>query len=116
VNVCHDVVFLCRSVAELQHDLGAQASPSHTRLPDPKVVVESLTDDVRTATPPSGAAENRITSPLVADARVASPPRAGESGAEGAVGDVRMPASPRIINMDPISSRPVGAVDDLVKD
>jgi hypothetical protein len=43
-------------------------------------VAESLTDDARMATPPLGAAENRETSPLVADSRVASPPRAVEAG------------------------------------
>jgi hypothetical protein len=72
--------WLCRSVAEPQRNLGAQASPSHTRLPDPKVMVESLVDDVRTATHPWGAAENRATSPPVVDSRVASPPRAVEAG------------------------------------
>jgi hypothetical protein len=34
----------------------------------------------------------------------------------GAVGDVGTPASPRIIDVDPISSRPAGADDDRVKD
>jgi hypothetical protein len=40
------------SVAEPQRNLGAQASPSRTRSPDPKVVAQSLVDDARTATPP----------------------------------------------------------------
>jgi hypothetical protein len=115
VNVCLDVVLLCRSVAEPQRDLGAQASPSRTRSPDPKVVVESLTDDEWTATPPLGAAENRTTLPLVVDSRVASPPRAIDAGEGGAVGDVRMPASLGIIDVDPIGCRPGGA-DDLVKE
>jgi hypothetical protein len=52
-----DVMYLCRLVAEPQRDLGTQASPSHTRLPDPKVVVESLTDDELTATPLPGVGE-----------------------------------------------------------
>jgi hypothetical protein len=48
---------LCRSVAEPQRDLGAQASPSRTRSPDPKVVAQSLVDDARTANPPPAADE-----------------------------------------------------------
>jgi hypothetical protein len=36
-------------------------------------------------------------------------------GEGGAVGDVRVPASPKIIDVDPISCKPGGA-DDLVKD
>jgi hypothetical protein len=52
----------------------------------------------------------------VADSRLASPARAVDAGAGGAVGDVRTPASPGIIDMDPISSRPAGADNDLVKD
>jgi hypothetical protein len=95
---------------------GRSASPSRTRSPDPKVVAESLTDDARTATPPSGAAEKKATSPLVADSRMASPPRAVDAGAGGAVGDVGTPASPGIIDVDPISSRPARADNDLVKD
>jgi hypothetical protein len=102
-------MFLCRSVAEPQRDLGAQALPSHTRSPDPKVVVDSLADDAGTATPPPGAAEKRTTSPPVVDSKVASPPRAGDTGAGGADGDVRTLASPRIIDVDPIISRPAGA-------
>jgi hypothetical protein len=94
---------LCRSVAEPQPDLGAQASPSRTTSPDPKVLGESLANDAQTATPPRGAAESRATSPLVADPRVANPPRAVEVGEGGAVGDVRMPASLGIINVDPIN-------------
>jgi hypothetical protein len=109
-------MFLCRSVAEPQRDLGAQALPSHTRSPDPKVVVDSLADDAGTATPPPGAAEKRTTSPPVVDSKVASPPRAGDTGAGGVDGDVRTLASPRIIDVDPIISRPAGADDDLIKD
>jgi hypothetical protein len=52
----------------------------------------------------------------VANARAASPPRAGEARAGGVVGDVETPASPGIIDVDPISSRPAWAVDDLVRD
>jgi hypothetical protein len=109
-------MFLCRSVAEPQCDLSAQASPSRTRGPDPKIVVDSLADNVGTATPPPGAGEKRITSSPVVDSRVTSPPCAGDAGAEGAVGDVRTPVSPRIVDVDPITSRPAGADNDLVKD
>jgi hypothetical protein len=109
-------VFLCRSVAEPQHDLVAQAWPSRTRSPDPKVVVVSLADDAGTAIPPSTAGEKRMNPPLAADSRTTSPPCVGDAGARGAVGDVRMPASPRIIDVGPIISRPVGVYDDLVKD
>jgi hypothetical protein len=111
-----DVVFLCRSVAEPQHDLGAQASPSRTRSPDPKVVVESLADNARTATPPSVAGEKRTTPPAAADSRTASPPHTDDTGAGGAVGDIRTPASPRIIDVDPINARPGGVDNNLVKD
>jgi hypothetical protein len=72
--------WLCRSVAEPQRDLGAQASPSRTRSPDPKVVGESLADDARIATPPRGAVESRANLPPVADSRVVSPLRAVEAG------------------------------------
>jgi hypothetical protein len=78
-------------------------------------MAKPLTDDERTATPPLGAAKNRATSPLVADSRVASPPRAVEAREGGAVGDVGTPASPGIIDVDPISYRPGGA-NDLVRD
>jgi hypothetical protein len=47
---------------------------------------------------------------------VASPPRAVGAGEGGAAGDIGTPTSPIIIDMDPISSRPTGADDDLVKD
>jgi hypothetical protein len=110
------VLLLCRSVAELQRDLGAQASPSRKRSPVPKVVAELLTEDARTATPPPRAAEKKATSPLVADSRMASPPCAVDAGAGGAVGDIGTPASPGITDVDPISSRPAGTDDDLVKD
>jgi hypothetical protein len=116
VYVFLDVLLLCRSVAEPQRNLGAQASPSRTRSPDPKVVVESLTDDVGTANPPLAAGERRTTSPSVADSRTRSPPRVDDTGAGGAVGDVGTLASSRIIDVDPISARPAGADDDLVKD
>jgi hypothetical protein len=48
------VALLCRPVVVPQHDMGAQASPSRTRSPDPKVVGESLADDTQTASPPRG--------------------------------------------------------------
>jgi hypothetical protein len=115
VKVCFDVVLLCKPVVVPQRDLGTQASPSRTRSPDPKVVGESFDDDVRTTTPPRGATESRETSMLVADLRVASPPRAVEAGEGSTVGDVGAAASPRIIDVDRISARPTGA-DDLVKD
>jgi hypothetical protein len=107
---------LCESVAEPQRDLHAQASPSRTRSPDPKVVVESLADNVGTTTLPPAAGEKRVTPPPAVDSRTVSPPRAGDAGAGGAVGDVRMSPSPRIIDVDPISSRPGGVDNDLVKD
>jgi hypothetical protein len=118
VNICLDVVLLCRSVAEPQRDPGAQASPSRTRWPDPKVVVESLTDDAWTAIPPPGVAEKKTTLPLVADSRMASPPRAGagDVGVGGAFGDVGTAVSPKIIDVDPISSRHTGADNGLVMD
>jgi hypothetical protein len=74
-----DVVFLCRLIAEPQRDLGAQASPSRTRSPDPKVVVESLVDDAGTATPLPAAGEKRTTPPPPADSRTASPPRVDDA-------------------------------------
>jgi hypothetical protein len=74
--------------------------------------VDSLADDAGTATSPPGAAEKRTTSPPVVDLRVASPQRAGDAGEGSTIGDVGTPASPRIIDVDPISSRP----DDLVND
>jgi hypothetical protein len=110
------VVFLYRSVAEPQRDLGTQASPSRNRSPDPKVVVESLGDDTGTATPPPAVGEKRTASLLAADSRTASPPHADDAGAGGAVGDVGTPTSPRIIDVDPISARPGGVDNDLVKD
>jgi hypothetical protein len=115
VKICLDAVLLCRLVAEPQHDLGAPASLSRTRSPDPEVVGESLVDDAWTATPPQGAVESRATSPPVADSRVVSPTRAVEAGEGATVGDVGAVASPRIIDVDPISARPVRA-NDLVKD
>jgi hypothetical protein len=60
-------------VAEPQGDLGALASPSRTRSPDPTVVGEALANDACTATPPRGAVESRATSPHVADSRVETP-------------------------------------------
>jgi hypothetical protein len=111
-----NVVFLCRSVAEPQRDLGAQVSPSHTRSPDSKVVVESLADNVGTATPPLAAGEKRTTPPSTADSRTVSPPCADDAGAGGGIGSVGVSPPLKVINMDPISARPGGVDDDLVKD
>jgi hypothetical protein len=78
--------------------------------------VESLTDDAQTATPPPGAGEERTTPSVASDSRMVSPPRACDAGVGSAVGDVGTPTSPRIIDVDPISSRPAGADNVLVKD
>jgi hypothetical protein len=78
--------------------------------------VESLADNAGTTTPPPAVSEKRTTLPLVADLRTVSPSSADDVGAGGAVGDVRMPASPRIIDVDPINARPGGVDDDLIKD
>jgi hypothetical protein len=110
------VVLLCTSVVEPQRDLGAQASPSRTRSSDPKVVLDSLANDAGMATPPPAVGERRTTPLPPADSRTRSPPRAGDVGAGGVVGDVGTPASPRIIDVDPISSRPTRANNDMVKD
>jgi hypothetical protein len=104
------------SVAEPQRDLVTRASPSHTRPPNLKVVVESLANDGGTATPPPAAGEKRTTPPLAEDSRTTSPLRAGDVGEGGAVGDIRTPASPRIIDVDPISAWPSGVDNDLVND
>jgi hypothetical protein len=109
VYVFLDVLFLCRLVSEPQRDMGAQASPSRMRSSDPKVVVDSLADDAWTATPPPAVGERRTTPPLVADSGTGSPLRAGDVGARGAIGDVETRASPHIIDVDPISTRPAGA-------
>jgi hypothetical protein len=111
-----DVELLGRSVPKPQCDLGAQASPSRTRSPDPKVMVELLADNTGTATPPLGAGEKMMTPATAADSRTASPPGAGDAGAGGVVGDIGTPASPRFIDVDPISARPTREDDDLVKD
>jgi hypothetical protein len=94
---------------------GAPSSPSRTRSPEPQIVGEALDDDVRTATPPrGGAAEGRATSPLVADAKVDTPPRAADTGGASA-GDVGATTTPAVIDVDPICAVPGGA-DDLVRD
>jgi hypothetical protein len=74
-----------------------------------------LADDAGTTTPPLATGESRTTPLLVANSRTGSPPLADDAGAGGVVGDVRTSASPRIIDVDPISSRPA-RVDDLIKD
>jgi hypothetical protein len=61
-------------------------------------------------------AEKKVASPIVVDSRMAIPPHAVNAGAEGTVGVIGTSASPRIIDVDPISSRPAGDDDDLVKD
>jgi hypothetical protein len=78
--------------------------------------VDSLADDAGTATPPPVPGERRTMPPKVANSGTGSPACAGDVGAGGVVGDVGTPASPHIIDVDPISSKPVGADDDLVKD
>jgi hypothetical protein len=97
-----------------QDDLGAPASPSRTRSADPKVVGEALANDACTTTPPRGAVESRATSPPVVDSRVETPLRAIEAVGVFA-GDVGATTSPRVIDVDPISARPVEA-EDLIKD
>jgi hypothetical protein len=77
-------------------------------------VGEALADDAHTATPPRGAAEDRVTSPPVADARVDIPPRTAETGGASA-GDVGATTSPMVIDVDPISAMSGGA-EDLVRD
>jgi hypothetical protein len=84
-----------------QRDLGAQASPSCTRSPDPKVMGESLADDARRTTLPRGVVESRATSSLLADSRVASPPRAVEAGEGATVGDVEAVASQEFLMSTP---------------
>jgi hypothetical protein len=61
-----------------------------------------------------GAAEGRATSPLVADAKVDTPPRAADTGGASA-GDVGATTTPAVIDVDPICAVPGGA-DDLVRD
>jgi hypothetical protein len=78
-----------------QCDLGAQAPPSRTRSPDPKVVGESLADDAQTATPPRGAAQSKATSQPVADSRVESPPRVVEAGEGATIGGRRSGRLPK---------------------
>jgi hypothetical protein len=67
------------------------------------------------ATRPRGVAESRAASPSVADTGVASPPHTVEAGEGTSVGDVRVTTSPRIIDVDPISARTIGA-EDLIRD
>jgi hypothetical protein len=98
-----------------QEDLGAPASPSHTRSADLTVVGEALADDVRTATPPRGAVESRATSPPMVVSMVETPPRVADARGATSTGDVGVTTSPTIIDVDPISPRPAGA-EDLVKD
>jgi hypothetical protein len=109
-------VFLCRSVAEPQCDLGAQASPSRTRLPDPRGAAQLLVNDAGTATPPPAAGEGVATPPPATDSRTVTPPRGDEAVTGGTFGDVGTSASPRVIDVDPISARLGGMEEDLVRD
>jgi hypothetical protein len=79
---------LCRSVAEPQHDLGAQASPSRTRSFDHGVATQLLVDDARMMTPPPAADATGATPPPAADSRTATLPPAADARAQGAIGDV----------------------------
>jgi hypothetical protein len=79
-------------------------------------MVESLADDAGTTTLPLAARKKRTTPPPAADSRTVSPLHADDAGAGGAIGDVGTPASPRIIDVDPISARPGGVDYDPVKD
>jgi hypothetical protein len=88
-------------------DLGALASPSRMRSADPTVVGEAFPDDAHTATPPRGAVESRATSPPVADARVENPPRVVDVEGITSSGDVGATIPPGIIDVDPISARPL---------
>jgi hypothetical protein len=105
---------LCRSVAEPQRDLSAQASPSSMRSPDPKVVAQSLVDDARTTTPPPAADERGVTPPPATDSRTTTPPCADDVGVGGALGDIGTLASPGVIDVDPNNARPGGMEEDLV--
>jgi hypothetical protein len=109
------MLLTCRPAVAPQGDLGAPASLSRTRSDEPKVVGEVFADDMHTATPPQGVVESRATSPLVADARVETPPRVADAGGATSTGDIGATTSPTIIDVDPISTRPAGA-EDLVRD
>jgi hypothetical protein len=92
-----------------QDDLGVPASLSRTRSADPTVIGEVLADDACTATPSRGEVESRATSPPVADSWVETPTRVADVGGATSTGDVRVTTSPTVIDVDPISARPVGA-------
>jgi hypothetical protein len=98
---------------EPQRGHNVPSSPSRSRSPEPQVMGEALADDARTATPPRGAVESRATSPLVADSKVESPPRAVEAVGATSVGDVGATTPPGVIDIDPINARPA---EDLVRD
>jgi hypothetical protein len=57
-----------------------------------------------------------VTPPQAADSRTVTRPPTADAGAQGAVGDVRTSASPRVIDVDPLSVMPGGMEEDLVKD
>ena len=85
---------LCRSDAQPQRDLGAQASPSQMRSPDHEVGVQTLVDDARTATPPPAA----------------------DVGAQGSTGDVGASTSPPVTDVDPINAVPSTSDQDFTGD
>jgi hypothetical protein len=115
LNVCFDVMLLCRPVVVPQDELGAPASLPLTISADLKVVGAVLADDAWTATPSQGAAESRAASPPVVDTRVVSPPRTVEVQEGATSGDIGATTSQRVIDVNPISARPAMA-EDLVKD
>jgi hypothetical protein len=94
----------------------AEALPSHTRSPEPRGTAQSLVDDARTVTLPPAANGRVATPPLATNSRTMTPPRGDEAGAGGALGDIGKSASPRVIDVGPISARPGGVDEDLVKD
>jgi hypothetical protein len=85
--------------------------------PTPKVVAQSLVDNARTATPPLPAVDERgATPPTGTDSRTVTPACPDDMGAGGALRDVGTSDSPRVIDVNPISTRPGGMEEDLVKD
>jgi hypothetical protein len=98
-----------------QGGLVAPSSPSCTRSLEPRVVGEALSSDERTATPPRGVVESRVTSLPVAAARVETPPRAADEAGGASAGGVRATTSPTVIDVNPIGAVPGGA-EDLVRD
>jgi hypothetical protein len=63
------------------------------------------------------AADERVATPLPAtDSRTATPLRGDEVEKEVLYGDIGTSASPQIIDVHPISARPGGVDEDLVRD